>query len=62
MPRERTLFVCRECGYESAKWMGQCPSCKQWNTLEEVETPKISKSRSGKTVVRKIDEGRILPL
>lgn len=62
MPRERSLFVCRECGYESAKWMGQCPSCKQWNTLEEVETPKISRSRSGKTVVRKIDEGRILPL
>ena len=33
-----TAFFCKECGYESAKWMGQCPACKQWNTL--VEAPK----------------------
>lgn len=30
-----TVFFCQECGYESSKWMGQCPACKQWNTLVE---------------------------
>ena len=26
-----TAFFCSECGYESSKWMGQCPACKAWN-------------------------------
>ena len=28
-----SVFFCQECGYESSKWSGQCPSCKQWNTM-----------------------------
>ena len=35
MPKKSTVFFCRECGYESPKWMGQCPSCKAWNTFSE---------------------------
>ena len=30
-----TAFFCKECGYESSKWMGQCPACRQWNTMVE---------------------------
>lgn len=30
-----TVYFCKECGYESAKWMGQCPGCRQWNTFVE---------------------------
>ncbi len=30
-----TAFFCQNCGYESAKWMGQCPACKEWNTFVE---------------------------
>lgn len=30
-----TAFFCKECGYESAKWFGQCPSCREWNTASE---------------------------
>lgn len=30
-----TAFFCKECGYESSKWFGQCPACKEWNTLVE---------------------------
>ena len=41
---KQTAFFCKECGYESAKWMGQCPACKEWNTF--VEEP-IVKSKSG---------------
>ena len=29
------IFFCSECGYESAKWTGQCPSCRAWNTMVE---------------------------
>lgn len=43
-----TAFFCKECGYESAKWFGQCPACKEWNTL--VEEP-VSKTKSVKGVV-----------
>jgi DNA repair protein RadA/Sms len=32
-----TVFVCRECGNESPRWAGQCPSCGTWNSLEEVQ-------------------------
>ncbi|HUK65549.1 MAG TPA: DNA repair protein RadA [Anaeromyxobacteraceae bacterium] len=31
----RTLYACAECGYASPKWLGQCPSCRRWNTLHE---------------------------
>lgn len=40
-----TVFFCKECGYESAKWMGQCPGCREWNTF--VEEP-VSRSKSGR--------------
>ena len=38
-----TAFFCKECGYESSKWMGQCPACRAWNTMvEEPVAPKIN--------------------
>lgn len=40
-----TVYFCQSCGYESSKWMGQCPGCKEWNTfVEEV----IEKKTAGK--------------
>ena len=33
----KNLFYCKECGYESAKWQGQCPSCSAWNSFVEAE-------------------------
>ena len=35
MGKEKQVYFCKECGYESAKWMGQCPGCRQWNTFVE---------------------------
>lgn len=43
--KSTTIFFCQSCGYESSKWMGQCPGCKEWNTFVE-ET--ISASSAGK--------------
>jgi DNA repair protein RadA/Sms len=31
----KSVYVCSECGYETSKWLGQCPKCKSWSTLEE---------------------------
>ena len=35
MSKVKTAFFCQNCGYESVKWLGQCPSCAQWNTFVE---------------------------
>ena len=46
--KNKTVFFCRNCGYESAKWMGQCPSCKEWNSfVEESVKGKGSRASTG---------------
>lgn len=47
-PKTKTAFYCTECGNETPKWAGQCPSCRAWNTL--VEQPAESKKKTGGTV------------
>ncbi len=40
MVKRKNKFVCQDCGYESAKWMGKCPGCSNWNTMvEEIQAP-----------------------
>ena len=40
MARTKTKFVCQNCGYSSAKWLGRCPECGSWDSMaEEIETP-----------------------
>lgn len=39
--KKTTVFFCQECGYESSKWMGQCPGCKSWNSFVEEPIAKI---------------------
>ena len=43
MSKVKTTFFCQNCGYESVKWVGQCPSCSQWNTFVEELTQKENK-------------------
>ncbi|GLB31163.1 DNA repair protein RadA [Lacrimispora amygdalina] len=47
-----TAFFCRECGYESAKWLGQCPVCREWNSF--VEEPVSKAEASAKRGISKI--------
>ena len=49
---KKTVFFCQECGYESPKWMGQCPGCKSWNTFVE-ETVSLSQTKHQETAGRK---------
>jgi len=44
MAKIKTTFTCQECGYQSAKWMGKCPDCNQWNSFSEEEVIKASKA------------------
>lgn len=45
--KNKTVWFCNECGYESAKWLGKCPGCGAWNTFVE-EKVTTSKGKSGK--------------
>ena len=42
MAKSKSAYFCQSCGYESPKWLGQCPSCKQWNTFVEEVVEKAS--------------------
>ena len=46
--KDSTVYFCNECGYESSKWMGQCPACKAWNTFVEEKVDKKILSSSAK--------------
>lgn len=48
--KNKTSFFCKECGFESPKWLGQCPSCKEWDSF--VEEP-VVKSAAGRQIVVK---------
>ena len=45
MKGPKIVFVCRECGASSPKWLGRCPDCQTWNSFDEVEI-KEKKKRS----------------
>lgn len=72
MAKRKTKFMCNSCGYESAKWMGRCPGCGEWNTMvEEVEvvvkgprrtfqhSEKIAQKATPITAVETVDEPRV---
>ena len=50
--KAKTAYVCDNCGYESVKWMGCCPSCGEWNTLQEIKIAPASKNTSPLTMAR----------
>ena len=61
MAKERTTYICGECGYESAKWMGKCPQCESWNTMTESAVVQVKSSvSSGSAVSQKLS--KVVPL
>ena len=56
-----SIFFCQSCGYESAKWMGQCPGCKEWNTFVEEVVNKKSTAGAGK-MKSTATEAKVMPL
>ena len=60
--KERVTYICGECGYESAKWMGKCPQCESWNTMTEFAEVKVKSSvRVGTAVSQKLSRVQPLP-
>lgn len=55
-----SVFYCQNCGFESSKWMGQCPGCKEWNTFVEEIIDKKSNVSSG--IKKALEEAKPVPL
>ena len=55
----KTVFFCNECGYESSKWVGQCPACKAWNTMVE---EKVDRKAASHITGRLPDEKKPVPV
>ena len=45
MAKTKTMYVCTECGQESAQWLGRCPACGQWNTMKEFREAKVAQEK-----------------
>ena len=62
MAKEKIVFFCKECGYESAKWLGKCPACNTWNSFveEKIKTATsrgvTTKYKVGESAVKKLSE------
>lgn len=54
-----TVYFCQECGFESSKWMGQCPGCKEWNTFVEETVDKKTAGKGKQSIAR---EAKVMPL
>ncbi|WP_319370158.1 DNA repair protein RadA [uncultured Ilyobacter sp.] len=66
MAKDKSLYVCSSCGYKSAKWLGKCPDCEEWGTLEEeTDMPSATRrnlskgSSSGKSNVKILNFSQI---
>lgn len=46
MAKHKTAFVCNECGQDFPRWQGQCPACKEWNTITEVRLGSVKANKS----------------
>ncbi|CAA9315540.1 MAG: DNA repair protein RadA [uncultured Gemmatimonadetes bacterium] len=63
MAKTKTAYFCRECGNETARWQGQCPGCREWNTLvEEPTAPRKSKGAAAGSSVRVAGAGVSAPV
>ena len=62
MKAKQTAFFCKECGFESAKWMGQCPGCRQWNTFVEEPTAGSSSAKTAGTKKNSIEASKPMRL
>ena len=52
MAKDKTMFVCSNCGYESTKWLGKCPSCGEWDSFKQIKVaPEHNNNTAKKTAL-----------
>lgn len=49
--KSKSVYICSECGYETARWLGQCPKCNEWNTLNEEIKTVVKESAAKKSLL-----------
>ena len=66
MAKDKTMYVCENCGQESPKWIGKCPTCGQWNTFKEIKVADTRKQVTATTAAasagRQLRENKVLRL
>lgn len=60
MAKAKTIFLCNNCGYESAKWLGKCPACNEWNSLVEEKIQKSNDFVAGSNEKKKPNKPTLL--
>ncbi len=55
MAKSKIVYFCQECGFESTKWMGQCPGCRQWNTFVEETLTDVKKSNQNGVLIQRAE-------
>ncbi len=58
MAKSKTAYVCENCGQESSKWIGKCPSCGQWNTFKEIRIMAESGANAAKSTALNVRAGK----
>ena len=58
--KAKTAYVCDNCGYESIKWLGCCPICGEWNTMQEFKIAPTSKN-TPVVALKKVRQSRYVP-
>jgi DNA repair protein RadA/Sms len=57
MSKTKSAFFCQNCGHETPKWLGKCPSCQEWNTFVEEILEKISSSKNLSVALPSVKKG-----
>ena len=57
MAKDKTMYVCSNCGYESAKWLGKCPACGEWESFKEFKVAKDAGSNAAKSAALSLRHG-----
>ncbi len=66
MAKDKTMYVCDNCGQESAKWIGKCPACGQWNTFKEIKIAdtrkKVAATTAAASAGHQLRQNKVLKL
>ena len=58
--KDKTMFVCENCGQESPKWVGKCPACGQWNTFKEIKVSNDAGTMAARSAAQSVRAGGIV--